>query len=270
MQAMAGEPAPMNQGRWWMPRHVVSGRTLRLRLGPLILKAHRSGSEWLLSAEEVDETEAVPGVMLEMSDERPDDKYVRYACRDPQDRIAFRPMLADRPMVVRPRQAVFVLPGEETIFYISTPVWVGVVAGENDQLLREIPASRPSDTWFGPSTRTGEICYAARTQARNVLAEVPMRAYRVVTALRVENRADSPLPVEKLSLPAPLLSTWGREDGSLWSDTVHLQRVTDSDMAAIRVEPGPPSYASDATLLAGPRMQAGKGGLVRAFSGFFT
>jgi hypothetical protein len=173
-------------------------------------------------------------------------------------------------MVVRPRQAVYVLPGEETILYISTPVWVGIVAGEKELLLREIPVSRPSDTWFGPSTLTGEICYAARTQARNALTEVPLRAHRVLTALRIENRADTPLPVEKLSLPVPLLSTWGRSDGSLWSDTVHLQRVTDSDMAAVRVERGPPAYASDATLLASPRMQAGKGGLVRAFSGLFS
>jgi hypothetical protein len=265
---MTGDSGMIDQA-WWRPHRVPSGRTLTLRLGPLTLSAHRSGGEWLLSTEEIDEAEARPDATLEMSDARPQE-YVRYVCRDPQDRIAFRPMLADRPMVVRPLQAVYVLPGEETIFYISTPVWVGVVVGEKEALLCEMPVSRPSDTWFGPSTLTGEICYAARTQARNVLAEVPLRAYRVVTALRVENRADTPLPVEKLSLPVPLLSTWGRSDGSLWSDTVHLQRVTDSDMAAVRVEPGAPAHASDAVLLAKPRAQASKGNLIRAFSGFFS
>lgn len=258
------------RGAWWTPQQLDTGHTLVLRLGPLVLRAHRSGDEWLVSTKEGQETEAGSEAALETSDERPGDDYMRYVCRDPHNRIAFRPLLADRPMVVRPRQPVFVLPGEETTFYIGTSVWVGIVAGEGDQLLRETPAFRPSDTWFGPSTLTGEICYAARTQARNDLAEVPPRAHRAITALRVQNRADTPLAVEKLCLPVPLLSVWGREDGSLWSDTVHLQRVTDSDMAAIRVEPGPPAHARDATLVAGPRKQAGKTGLIRAFSGLFS
>jgi hypothetical protein len=266
---MIPDSAMTIDGTWWMPHRVPSGRTLRLSLGPLTLRLHRSGSEWLLSTEEIAEAEARPDATLEVSEER-FEEYVRYVYRDPQDLVTFRPMLADRPMVVRPRQAVYVLPGEETVFYISTPVWVGIVVGEKELLLHEMPVSRPSDTWFGPSTLTGEICYAARTQARNVLAEVPLRAYRVVTALRIENRADTPLPVEKLSLPVPFLSMWGRSDGSLWSDTVHLQRVTDSDMAAVRVEPGPPAHAKDATLLAKPRMQPSKGSLVRAFSGLFS
>lgn len=267
---------PRTQGRdaatapWWAPLQIPSGRTAVLHLGPLTLRLYRSGDEWLLGAVRAEEVDEGSRAEVELAAGRPDiAAYERYVYRSAEGRAAFRPLLADRPVVIRPRQPVFVLPGEETTFYISTPVWVGVAVGETPVVLRELPVLRLSDTWFGPSTREGELCYAARTHARSGLDEVPLRAHRAVTPVRIQNRADTQLPVEKLSLPVPLLSVYGRQDGSLWTESVRLMRATDSDMAALKVEPGPPSYAAGAVLLGGPRGQPEKTGLVRAFSGLF-
>jgi hypothetical protein len=128
---------------------------------------------------------------------------------------------------------------------------------------------RLSDTWFGPSTREGELCYAARTHARNHLEQVPRRPHRAVTPVKVRNEAATLLPIEKLSLPVPMLSVYGDPQGGLWSEEVHLTRAADSDMASLRVVPGRPTFVTTADRLSGPRTEPGRGGLVRAFTDLF-
>lgn len=253
---------------WWMPRAIASGRTAALRLGPLGLRLHRSGHEWLLGIEKgaADDTRTDAGIDLEETP--PLAGALRYVYRDSTNLAVFRPMLADRPVVIRPRQPLSVLPGQEAIFYVTTPSWVGVRVGAAETLLQECPSERMSETWFGPDTVIGELCYATPTHARNRLDELPLRPHRVVTPVRIENRAETHLPVEKLSLPVPLLSVYGGNDGSLWTESVHMLRSTDSDMAALHVEPGPPPHARGAVRIGGPR-QAQRTGLVRAFSGLF-
>lgn len=266
---MNGGSARDLASHWWAPLSIPSGRTAVLRLGPLTLRLNRSNHEWLLGIEN-GKADATPGAVagVDLDATPPAANALRYVYRDSGDLAVFRPMLADRPVVVKPRQPVFVLPGQEAVFYISTPVWVGVRAGRAETLLRECPAERLSEIWFGPDTMIGELCYATPTHARHRLEELPLRPHRVVTPVRVENRAETYLPVEKLSLPVPLLSIYGSDDGSLWTESVHMLRSTDSDMATLAVDAGPPSHVRGAVRLGEPR-QAQRTGLVRAFSGLF-
>jgi hypothetical protein len=255
---------------WWTPLRLARERGVRLRLGPLTLYLHRGDDEWMFAAERLEAAEEIDArAELTPLDSLPGHLgNSRYIYRHPEGTVAFVPLLADRPVVIRPRQPVFMLPGEETTFYVSTPVWVGIrigaeTGGESATLLREVPAQIMSDTWFGPSTHEGVLCYAARTHARNHPDEVPLRFHRAVTPVRLHNRADSTLAVEKLSLPAPLLSIYGQHDGGLWTDAVHLARSADGDNVALRVEPGAPAGA---TLLHGPRQHPDRSALARALS----
>jgi hypothetical protein len=154
-----------------------------LRPGPLTLKLFREAADaWHLwmSREEWDETQAAEArggdTGCPDARRRVIERFVFN--QQPEARCACRPMLADRPVVVRARQSVFIPPGEEAMLYLSTPVWVSIDLGEPARALREIPVLRLSDTWFGPSTREGELCYAARTHARNHLDQVPRRPHR--------------------------------------------------------------------------------------------
>jgi hypothetical protein len=91
-----------------------------------------------------------------------------------------------------------------------------------------------------------------------------------VTPVRVRNEASSLLPIEKLSLPVPLLAVYGEPRTGLWTEEVRLTRAADSDLAALRVIPGRPAMAPGAERLSGPRTEPGRGGLVRAFSDLFS
>ncbi len=252
---------------WWTPVRVARDRGVRLRLGPLTLSLHHASGEWLLATRRAEENaeEAESGAEVTALDTAPEHTGgSRYVYRSPEGLVTFIPRLADRPVVIRPRQPVSVLPGEEITFYVSTPVWVGIAIGEPPgTVLQELPVQILSDTWFGPSTYEGVLCYAARTHARHHLEEVPLRFHRAVTPVRIQNRAASTLAVEKLSLPAPLLSVYGKQSGSLWTDTMHLTRSADGDSVALRVESVAPAGA---TLLHGPRQHPDRSALARALS----
>lgn len=256
---------------WWLPREVPLGRTLACRLGPLSLDVHHARGEWQLAhGYDDDESTAPAEPLLRLRDGGLDDDGVdRFMVADPDPALTLTPLMLDRPVVIRPRQPVFLPRGEETRLYLSTPVMLSICIGSAGRLLREIASLPLSDTWFGPSTREGELCYAGRTHARHAREDLPRRAHRVVTQVTVRNDADAPLPLDKLSLPVQVLSVYGAADGSLWTEPVSLVRTGASDLAALQVGDGAPDFAGPVTRLAGPREARAASGLVRAFNVLF-
>jgi hypothetical protein len=260
---------PTESSQWWTSLEVPDGYRLSCELGPLCLDVYRGGDEWRLNWRYDDDMDLSPRREMALVAGMPDEIKERYVHGGGSGRIALRPTLMDRPVVIRPREPVFLPSGQETTLYLSTPLCLRIEVGEPASLLREIPMVRLSDTWFGPSTREGDMCYSARTHARHSLFDVPRRPHRAITPLLIQNHATSVLPLEKLSLPVPTLSVYGSDDGNLWTEGVSLVRASDTDLAALRIDNEPPRYARNATLISEPRQPAERGRLVRAFSVLF-
>ena len=90
-----------------------------------------------------------------------------------------------------------------------------------------------------------------------------------VTPVRIENRIDAPLLIERISLPVTLLSLFVAADGMLWTEEVTLRREQAGEMAALQVGQGAPLLAQAATLVQGPRNANRSGILLRAFAALF-
>jgi hypothetical protein len=255
---------------WWLPQTVPEGHTLDARLGPLHLQIHRASGEWHLALESDEEPSGEARAALALREGSIEgDEFQRFIFAPRSGRLRLAPLLADRPVVIRPRQSVFLPSGEEITMFLSSPLSLRIEVGEPAVLLCEVPMLRLSDTWFGPSTREGELCYSGKTHARHSLSEVPHRAHRAITPLQIRNEAATPLPLDKISLPVPVLSVYGAADSRLWTQTVTMIRGSDSDMAALRIERAPPAYAGQVDLISGPRRDQARGGLVRAFNVLF-
>lgn len=255
---------------WWQPRRVTEGTTLDCRIGPLWLQISRAPGEWrLATVQDAESFEEEVAELLVRSGAIDGEDFQRYMFSRDDDLLRLTPMLLDRPVVIRPRQPVFLPSGEETMLYMSSPIMVRVEAGDPAVQLTEVPAVRLSDTWFGASTRDGELCYSGRTHARQQLDEVPRRSYRAITRARIRNEADTPLPLDRLSLPVPALSIHGSADGTLWTEQVALVRGADSELAALHIDDAPPDVAGPVELLCRARQPQSRGALVRAFSALF-
>lgn len=255
---------------WWLPQDVPLDHTLVCALGPLALELCHAPGEWRLAASHGEETDEPTQATISVREGGLEtDRHERILMARSDVRVHLKPALADRPVVIKPWQSVILPAGEETVMYMSTPVGLRLELGEPPVLLREVAMLRLSDTWFGPSTREGELCYSGKTHARHSLEEVPRRVHRALTPVHIHNRAGSPLPLDKLSLPVPLLSLYGDAEGYLWTQGVSLVRTSDTDMAALKIDAKPPAAAGKAPLVSGPRELQVRGGLVRAFSVLF-
>ncbi len=257
---------------WWGEFRFSPGQTRCWRFGPLTLSVQRLAHEWQLFHQvredwvESDYEVEVDAAAAPLGGDAALDRFV---CRGTSKALQVLPGLADRPVVTRPATPVHLPSGEEVTFYVSSPVWIRLGIPSPLRWLLELPLQRPSDTWFGPSTREGELCYAARTSARLQLEEIPLRPHRALTPVSILNQGDEPLLLERLKLPVPCLSLYGSADGLLWTESLSIIREQDLRMAALRIGKGPPSPAGTARLVSEAREPVEQGILVRALHAIF-
>lgn len=260
----------MNAWVWWGRFNLEQGQALRWRIGPLTLWLRRLPREWQLShirGEEPEDGEFLETGVPEQDWERSAQVNLeRFVFRQTAPNIDITPVLADRPVVTRPLVPFHLSGGEEVTMYASSPLWVRVAAG--GVFIKEIAIQRPSDTWFGPSTRSGELCYASQTRCRLSLDELLWRPYRAVTPLLIRNREPQPLLIERLNLPVAYLSLFVTEQARLWTQTVTIRRDQGSD-AVMDVGTAPPAEAGPTRLLCRPRSEPEKGGVIRALTSLF-
>ncbi|MCB1618544.1 MAG: hypothetical protein KDI08_07505 [Pseudomonadales bacterium] len=259
--------------QWWGDFAVADGESLYWQIGPMQLQWVNAGSQWRCAYRrlaDVDD-ESTVGWQLTRGDATPafDENPQRFVFSQPMRHATVLPALADRSVITRPTTALTIPPRQSALLLFSTPLWFQLRCAGVSQPLFEVPISRPSDTWFGPSTCEGELAYASRTHARLQGEALPPRPHRAVTPVRIENRIDAPLLIERISLPVTLLSLFVAADGMLWTEEVTLRREQAGEMAALQVGQGAPLLAQAATLVQGPRNANRSGILLRAFAALF-
>ncbi|RMF77300.1 MAG: hypothetical protein D6739_12950 [Nitrospirae bacterium] len=257
---------------WWGDFRLPEGATKEWSIGPLRLAVGRELHEWDVRYEWVESPVGEVGLSVATAVEALPayDQQERYVCRAGGDRLRLRPVLADRPVISRPVVPLHLLAGEEVTLFVSSPVWLRLAVGEPPRPLTEIAIQRPSDTWFGPSTMEGQLCYDSRSQGRLSLERVPRRPHRAVTRVVVRNAGEDAMRLERLSLPVPYLALFAGVDGRLWTRPVTLVRDRSGEMGTVRIHKRVPEEAGDgAELLSPPRERPDKGSLVRALSALF-
>jgi hypothetical protein len=260
---------------WWGPFELKAGTMGRWQIGPRTLWLYHTAHEWRLftrsGADSLQTTSSsrVPLPARErrrvLEGETEVDDVHRFSFRKTTAAGLFRPALADRPVVIRPEDPLSVPRGEEATLFVSTPLWIQFLVGTAEGTICEVSSHRLSDTWFGTSTRSGELSYAARTAGRMQLDDLPLRRHRAVTPLRLRNEADDPLHVERVQLPTPHLSLYETEDGFLWTEQVTMQRSRAAEGAEVTVADGPPAQQKAAERIASPRQDARKSLVVNTF-----
>lgn len=268
------------QTLWWGSFSLAEEHAGRWRVGPGTVWIYRARHEWRIVHEQADDPlddaaeillPAPPeAAMPSLQETPPAARVSRFSFRQTDEHLTLAPALADRAVVMRPERPLYVPEGETVTLYVSTPLWMRVEVGQPARLLHEFPLYRPSDTWFGPSTQEGEICYAVRTTGRLKLETLPLRLHRAVTPLVVHNQAKDALLLEHVRLPVQYLSLFQAATDFLWTQTVTLDRDKDGDLATLHLGVGAPPEAPEARLIGDPRETSTANLIVRAFSTVFS
>ncbi|MFT7486480.1 MAG: hypothetical protein ACI9F9_002335 [Candidatus Paceibacteria bacterium] len=260
-----------NRRAWWGKYELEQGALGHWRIGPLSLWLRRTALDWRYGFERSDDIlESSLEIHVPVDDRasaatRPDEAG-RFGCTSTDPDIELRPLLADRPVVVRPAVPFFIPPGQKVELFVSTPLWVSLHSGKMD--LTELPCVRPSDTWFGTNTR-GELSYATKTHLGRHLENLPQRPHRAVTCLTVENAASEMLTIKRLSLPVPQLSLFATPAGSLWTQHVSLKKEEGGGLAQVTLSKGAPGRGGGGMLVSPPRAELGRSFGSLVFGGLF-
>jgi hypothetical protein len=256
---------------WWLPVELDIDSCRNVNIGTLSLYFKRQQQQWLLAHERVS---ASPERELFSSTAAlcmpPQLTTERYIFRQSPAAFCLTPVLMDRPVVVKTLQPVHIPPGEQTTLYISSPVSVRVSLQQPEQLLQEIAIMRLSDTWFGPTTQAGELCYADKTHARYNKHELPLRPHRAITPVMIQNNARQILSLSKISIPVPYLAVYSADDGNLWTDSIALQYDGPQNLARFKTSTLSAHDASGVSLISSARTVPEKHNLIRAFTHIFA
>ncbi|MCP5162039.1 MAG: hypothetical protein H6999_11675 [Hahellaceae bacterium] len=252
---------------WWGKQTLKQNQYFQLDLGGSLFTLQRKPNEWhWYTFRQELETNLTSIRFLDQFQTTTSPE--RYAAQSATGDFVLFPKLADRPVVIKTVPPVSILPGEATQIYVSTALWFGLSLGEESRKVKEFQTRVLSDTWMGPNTMQGELCYASQTAARTSLDELQLRPYRAFTPVRISNKGNDLLELKKFSLPAPLLSLFATESGYLWTNSITVARQKDGNVE-INISSGAPAEAGNSELLMEPRVKPDKNALVKTLGVLF-
>ena len=248
-------------------------------LGGLDLSITRLKSEWEINysyfnSENSDIADSIwhrePEVHLNTEAVNAPQNHIRVACRQTADKLLLTPRMADRSLVSRPWDMLQILPGEEVTLFIGALLWLRIEFGERRDHAVDIPLRRISDTWFGPSPREGELCYASRTHAFTDQSQLINRPYRALLPVQIQNQDESHLILERINLPVPYLNLYRDKFGTFWAQGLTLTREMDRNNVRVEVDESAPKLALGAKMINESLETADSNVLVKAFDMLFA
>jgi len=182
-----------------------------------------------------------------------------------QGEIVVRPALPDRPVIVRPRSPVAILPGRSARFFVRIPAWVSIVAahGERREILIQRPVVRLSNTWFGEPDN-GELCYAFASPLAASPAEAESTPFTVVCPVAIRNEAAEPLDFQRLCVRVQYLSLYAGEESLATNEVIFHYRGADQS-SQITFHEGPPDFEREMRRLSGPQVSPSKNLIQKSF-----
>ncbi len=248
----------MNNQTWWGRYELPLNAAGRWRVGPLTIWAQRLEHEWRVGSQTAASDADSPIEIEAPTDAAPPEEEMdlRFGFVRSPEAIELVPSLADRSIVVKPQTTFYLMPGEKTTLYLTMPLWLRIECGEPPQRLLEAPITRMSDTWFGASPRAGQLCYASRARAYLRAEDAPNSPLHAICPVTIDNRAEAPAPLERLTLAAPYLALYADRDGRVWTPEIRARREHGEGLDDVRLSTAAPQQAAEAKLLANPRQKA--------------
>ena len=201
----------------WGIHEVQAGSTYEARVGPLSVWCSISDRTWRFGVSRRDGAE---GHAAWMEGGSPPQGLVWKTWIPPEKaglQLGIRPVLPDRPVVIRPAEPTLVPASGRFNCFVTIPLSVGIFFGhDSGQLLVNEPVIILSSTWFGEPTN-GHISYAKKSGFKQSVEDLAPSAHTVVCPLRIRNRSDEVLTIERLCLHVKYLSVYQGER-FLWAN----------------------------------------------------
>lgn len=179
-------------------------------------------------------------------------------------KIAVRPVLPDRPVVVKPGAPVKVLAGRSTQFFFHVPVWLAITesADRNPLLLAEHPGLLMSNTWFGDPD-SGELCYSLTTLLASSPSELRENPLAAICPLKISNEAPQTLDFQRVAVRVPYLRLYR---GARYLSTNEVELIYHApDQSQITLHNRVPGFDAEIRHVSQPRQTLNRGIIQKSF-----
>ncbi|HQW57867.1 MAG TPA: hypothetical protein PK583_02805 [Gammaproteobacteria bacterium] len=180
--------------------------------------------------------------------------------------INLKPMLPDRALLSLLDRPCYIPLGETLRVYISVPLWIQISAGNPITILDEFATETLADTWFGKSTRAGELCYNNPIHGSPRLEDLPQDSTHAIIPVSIENRTKGTNLLHELKIPLDNLALYSDKKNRLWTEDVHLCQEDTNSLETLTVK-NAPLPLSDLQLVSPARVMI-KPGLKNFFGSF--
>lgn len=227
----------------WRPFVVDVGQTDVRRVGGVAVWVKREPEEWRVCHVYEDGT---------TGDEPEETRWTRYVT-GAGETLALQPALPDRPVVIRPRAPVVLLPGQSGRFFFSVPLWLRFVSssGTLRRTVDEVPSRSLSSTWFGDMD-TGELCYAVDSRLLRSTADEDDDDAFARCEVEIRNSSREKLKFERISVHVEFMHLYAADD-RFWSNAVRVVFKGAEQISQLSYRAGPPNSLPNAESICEPR-----------------
>ena len=213
-----------------IPQQEVSlaiNTTISLLYSQLFIQLERTSKEWIIEWNHFDILNGNPCGQWRTAN------IERYVLPENQHHAKFSEVLADRSIVTKLNAPLNLLPNSNVMLFVGTPIWLRLSFGEKK--IKDFPVIILSDTWFGTSTREGEVCYSSNTRARLDKSLFSVDSYKALTPIEVKNKSDENLVLDKINVPLPILSLYRNSANELLTSSIKIEVDNKLNDAALTI-----------------------------------
>ena len=235
------------------------------RIGSSILWLEKSKNIWSYAIDKTN-SDSTGTDSLQSAKKLPDDFEWQGHLGSDASSIHILPAMPDRAVVVKPDKNLAILNGTTIEVFLLIPVWLRIYASsvKDENLLLEFPTTDLSSTWFG-APDNGELAYSLPANALfDTIGLTDSANSTAICPVKINNESGAVLNFERLSVPAPQLNLYSKEN-QLFTNEIRLKYKGEDNQNEVQIINGSPSIAEGSTHLSSARIKDSKGLFQRSF-----
>lgn len=233
------------QDKWWGDINFKPGELMVLRIGDTILEINTNDHNIQIFDYPISKIEQAINSPLQFI------KYLNYPYS--QDcKLCIYPCTADKNIVLKLDHPFFIPTNSNKVLYGITPTWFNIKINKNTVINKN--STTLSETWpISSNTTNGQVCYAGNIFATESLSTIENNLHYIITPIIVENKSNTTLQVNKITLPLPYLSTFADNFNQLWTEQLYISMHKENEYA--KIIQGSPDQSKQLDLIHKPRLK---------------
>jgi hypothetical protein len=183
---------------------ILPGEHFLFQTGYFTLGAKRENDGWLLLQ--------IPESEEKNEKQTPDFSQADFFQSGKSNKLLISPSLPEKPLVFKGSK-LHVSPGQRLTFFLKIPLTIQVYFSKNqtENLLKEIPVKRLSDTWFGEPF-SGEPAFVLGHEFFFSMEEIECSEFEAICPINIYNNSPLVLEVERLIIRVENLALYLNEN----------------------------------------------------------